>query len=690
MTVRLSLATQPNGLPNRYFVLMKLCSGTATLSWTNSIMLIHRIGPYLVFAATALGATSAPPAAAHRHVQGTNATGTPLSMPGVVANDNRRPAGTLADGVLTLELRAASGLWQPQGASGPALRVQAFGEEGQSLSTPAPLIRVPEGTEIAVSIRNELPDGLRVHGLCERGVAACAPIPVAPGETRRTQFVTGPAGTYQYWATSTGMPFTFRAAEDSQLSGAFVVDAPGTPSGGDRLFVITEWTSVTRQQLQELAAQDDPGAYFLKMKPTVLFAMNGLAWPHTERLTYHLGEAVRWRVVNLSTQVHPMHLHGFYFEVDSLGDGTRDVTFASGARQRVVTQLMQPGSTMSMTWTPERIGNWLFHCHVMTHVSPVLHVDGSPKPHAQHGGHAGHDAGAGMTGMVLGVTVVGPDDAQPSTVEHGAETRALTLDMRAEPARFGTEPAYGFALADDPATPPTASVPVPGPTLVLTRGQPVAITLRNRLPEGTAIHWHGMELDSYYDGVHGWSGSGLRITPMIQPGESFVVRFTPPRTGTFMYHTHLHDHRQLTSGLYGGLVVVEPGEDFDDRLDHVILLGRNGPQVGAPTVINGQRSPQMVWKAGARHRVRLANITPDDTLSVTLQSRTGPVVWQPLTKDGAPLPPGRGQARTAQQLIGVGEIYDFEFEAPSGRQTLWLEIRSPGGKWHAQGQVIVK
>jgi FtsP/CotA-like multicopper oxidase with cupredoxin domain len=102
-------------------------------------------------------------------------------------------------------------------------------------------------------------------------------------------------------------------------------------------------------------------------------------------------------------------------------------------------------------------------------------------------------------------------------------------------------------------------VPVPGPTLALTRGEPVEITLVNRLPEGTAIHWHGMALESYYDGVHGWSGTGQRITPMIAPGDSFVVRFTPPRTETFIYHTHLHDKRQLTSGLYGAMVVLDPG-----------------------------------------------------------------------------------------------------------------------------------
>ena len=38
---------------------------------------------------------------------------------------------------------------------------------------------------------------------------------------------------------------------------------------------------------------------------------------------------------------------------------------------------------------------------------------------------------------------------------------------------------------------------------------------------------------------------------MIEPGGVFVVRITPPRAGTFIYHTHLHDYRQLSSGFTG-------------------------------------------------------------------------------------------------------------------------------------------
>ena len=106
-------------------------------------------------------------------------------LPAVVINDNRQPAGTLANGVLTLDLRASVGLWRPEADAGPALAVEAFGEGSSPLSVPAPLVRVPEGTEIAARVRNELTSAMRVHGLCERGGAACAPVEFRPARAGR-------------------------------------------------------------------------------------------------------------------------------------------------------------------------------------------------------------------------------------------------------------------------------------------------------------------------------------------------------------------------------------------------------------------------------------------------------------------------------------------------------------------------
>src|SRR5437899_3032805 len=66
----------------------------------------------------------------------------------VLPNENRHAAGRLSGGVLTLALEARTGLWVPEGPTGPHLTVAAFAEAGDSLQTPGPLIRVPVGTEV--------------------------------------------------------------------------------------------------------------------------------------------------------------------------------------------------------------------------------------------------------------------------------------------------------------------------------------------------------------------------------------------------------------------------------------------------------------------------------------------------------------------------------------------------------------
>jgi FtsP/CotA-like multicopper oxidase with cupredoxin domain len=185
---------------------------------------------------------------------------------------------------------------------------------------------------------------------------------------------------------------------------------------------------------------------------------------------------------------------------------------------------------------------------------------------------------------------------------------------------------------------------------------------------------------------------------MIPPGGKFVVRFTPPRAGTFIYHTHVHDYRQLSSGLYGPLIVTREDETFDPNNDHVIMIGRRGLGSEEPSlltdaesvVINGERAPRLVWKAGVRHRVRLINITPDDIFSVTLQTADGPVTWTAVAKDGAPVPAAESAPALARQTIAVGETYEFEYQAPERRRTAWLEVRTTSGKWQAQGRVLIK
>ena len=119
--------------------------------------------------------------------------------------------------------------------------------------------------------------------------------------------------------------------------------------------------------------------------------------------------------------------------------------------------------------------------------------------------------------------------------------------------------------------------PNPSPTLVLAKGEPVALTLVNKTAGDTTIHWHGIELESYNDGVAGWSGDSRQTTRLVPAGGTLNVWFTPPRAGTFIYHTHAHDVHQLSSGMYSALLVVPDRKTFDAEREKVVLLGGSGP-----------------------------------------------------------------------------------------------------------------
>jgi manganese oxidase len=213
------------------------------------------------------------------------------------------------------------------------------------------------------------------------------------------------------------------------------------------------------------------------------------------------------------------------------------------------------------------------------------------------------------------------------------------------------------------ATPPAAdSVRFPGSPIVLTRGEPTEITVLNHADVPLGVHWHGLELESWADGVPGWSGMPGRVSPAVQPGDSFVVRMTPPRAGTFMYHVHSEPGHQLAQGLYGPFLVLEPGQPWDPEADRVFLLGSLGTGEDPPAAVNGRLEPEPIeLRAGEAYRLRFMHISPDDDKQVELLSRDEPVTWRFIAKDGADLPPHQVRMQPADLRIHVGETYDFRW-----------------------------
>ncbi|HEV2150356.1 MAG TPA: multicopper oxidase domain-containing protein [Longimicrobiaceae bacterium] len=584
-----------------------------------------------------------------------------------IANPNTAAAGSLRDGVLTVRLEARRARWYPEAEDGPYLEVQTFGEAGKPARVPGPLIRVPQGTTIRARVHNRLAAPLVLHGLHTRPGSPEDTVHVAPGATRELRFPAGEPGTYFYWGSTTGTGMEERAGVDSQLSGAFVVDPAGARAD-DRVFVLGAWL--------------DPAGEGPETREVM--TINGKGWPHTERFSPTVGDTLRWRWVNPTWSSHPMHLHGFYFRVDSRGAWAADTVYRPEARRLAVTELMLPGGTAALTWVPEREGNWLFHCHFPFHMSAGVSLPRVPHAAAHADDHDDHR----MAGLVLGLHVR-PRPGSAASAAPRRDPRKLRLLVQSTPGRYGDAPGMGYVLHGD-REPAPDSIQIPGPLLLLRRDEPVAITVVNRLAEPSSVHWHGMELESFPDGVPGWSGSPGSLLPPIAPGDSFTAVFTPPRAGTFIYHPHQNELGQISSGLYGAMLVLEPGEEFDPRTDHVLVVGQAGPTVDSPGLVNGSATPPALeMRAGETHRIRLVNITNDWRVMFSLVTDSAFAPWRPVAKDGADLPPAHSTPGPAHLLTGPGETADFEI-TPAQPGGLRLEVKTQLSGWHVPVHVRVR
>jgi manganese oxidase len=102
------------------------------------------------------------------------------------------------------------------------------------------------------------------------------------------------------------------------------------------------------------------------------------------------------------------------------------------------------------------------------------------------------------------------------------------------------------------------NAPFPGPLLVFRESDTVNYTFRDTCPcefrssshpyAGHTIHLHGLDVNTFDDGVHDTSFS-------ILPGQSYTYKMKTREAGTFIYHCHIHTVLHQQMGMYGGIVV---------------------------------------------------------------------------------------------------------------------------------------
>lgn len=585
-----------------------------------------------------------------RLIDPADATGFPKIQP----NDNRKPAGKLEDGQLHVALEVVWGDFHPETRNRPGLRVAAIAEKGKSPTIPAPLIRVPEGTMINATIYNSLPDStITLFGFQERPGNERDSVFVLPGNSKTISFKAGEQGTYLY-SVVLGKGISFDIAEEEQLAGAFIIDPPeGSPP--DRILVMNIFSTPIDET-------------FPPTKWLEFLTINGKSWPFTEAFQYAVGETVRWRVINASQRGHPMHLHGFYYDVLSLGNTLKDEIYSPENKRKVVTETMRGRNTMLMEWVAMRPGRWLFHCHLSGHVNPEIRLPGSDAVDAE-------GANEHMAGLVIGINIL---DGETDLVSKG-EPKELTMYAHQFDSTAKANNGFSFSPTFDSTLNFLNS---PGPLLLLRQYQTTYITLENRLSFPTSVHWHGLEIDSWSDGVPEWSSSDGKYSPSVYPGEKFTYKLSAMRPGSFIYHSHLDDVYQLTSGLYGPIIVLGENEPYQPETDHIYIVNFRKPEPKSleDVELNGTtEQPAMHTTVGVTHRLRLMNIAPRGQIELYLERDNKKVPIRHIAKDGMDLPENQKKWMKESPIYGVGETSDFTFiPTEPGTYTLYVYVENFG------------
>lgn len=187
------------------------------------------------------------------------------------------------------------------------------------------------------------------------------------------------------------------------------------------------------------------------------------------------------------------------------------------------------------------------------------------------GGHGSASANDGLSGHGAGVSSSGIPDATESTGGQLLAPRidadgALNYELVAKPVRWEILPGVRVTAF-------TYNGTVPGPQLRVPYGKRVRVVVRNELSEPTSVHWHGLAVPNAMDGVSGVTQDA------IAPGQTFTYEFDAipagrdSQGGTFFYHSHTMEDRQVGLGMAGSLVIEPPTPTDQYDVEQTLMLG---------------------------------------------------------------------------------------------------------------------
>jgi FtsP/CotA-like multicopper oxidase with cupredoxin domain len=241
----------------------------------------------------------------------------------------------------------------------PGMTAHLWGYNGQS---PGPTIECVEGDKLRIFVTNKLPEHTTIHwhgvllpnGMDGVGGLTQPQIPV--GTTYVYEFEMKKSGTFMYH------PHADEMVQMAMGMMGFLVVHPKNPA----------FMRVDRDFVFLINAYDiGPGAHTPKVATMTdfnLWSWNSRVFPGIDHLAVRKGDRVRVRMGNLTMTAHPIHLHGYDFEVT----GTDGGWVPKSARWPEVTIDVPVGAMRAFEFVATEPGDWAFHCHKSHHTMNAM------------------------------------------------------------------------------------------------------------------------------------------------------------------------------------------------------------------------------------------------------------------------------------------------------------------------------
>lgn len=244
----------------------------------------------------------------------------------------------------------------------PGTTAYLWGYNGQS---PGPTIEAVEGDRVRIFVTNRLPEHTTIHwhGMilpCGMdGVTGLTQPGIPPGKTFVYEFDLVKSGTFMYH------PHADEMVQMAMGMMGFFVIHPKDP----------KLMRVDRDFVFLLNAYDiEPGSYVprvMEMTDFNLWCWNSRIFPGISHLVVSKNDKVRVRVGNLTMTNHPIHMHGYDFEVTCTDGGW----VRPEARWPEVSIDIPVGAMRAYEFDAKYLGDWAIHCHKSHHTMNAMGHD---------------------------------------------------------------------------------------------------------------------------------------------------------------------------------------------------------------------------------------------------------------------------------------------------------------------------